>query len=64
MKVNKFLYVWKLWVNYGQGWEHETTETTRKAFLENRRIYRQECRYPQKWTQAREPNPEYVGGTT
>ena len=31
-KINKFLYGWKLSVNYGQGWEYETFEETYKAY--------------------------------
>lgn len=26
MKPNKYLYGWKLYVNYGRGWEYETFE--------------------------------------
>ena len=58
-KINKYLYVWKLWVNYGQGWEYETMELTYKEYKENRKAYRQDCKYPQKWTKARELNPDY-----
>jgi len=59
-RINKYIYVWKLWVNYGQGWEHETTEVTYKAYRENRKAYIENCNYPKKWTQARESNPEYI----
>jgi hypothetical protein len=58
-KVNKFLYGWKLYVNYGQGWEYETFETTYKGYRENKRQYQENCQYPQKWTNGRETNPEY-----
>lgn len=27
MKNNKFLYGWKIYVNYGFGWEYESFET-------------------------------------
>jgi hypothetical protein len=60
-KVNKFLYGWKLYVNYGQGWEYETFEETLKSYVENRKAYRDNCKYPQKWVKSREPNPEYKG---
>jgi hypothetical protein len=55
-KVNKYLYGWKLYVNYGQGWEYEIFEETYHGYLENRRLYRENCKYPQKWTKARELN--------
>jgi len=28
---------WWLYVNYGQGWEHETTETTKDDYKANRK---------------------------
>ena len=31
---------WEIWVNYGQGWEHETTELSRAEMKENRKAYR------------------------
>jgi hypothetical protein len=52
--------VWKLYVNYGQGWEHETTEVTRKDYQENRKAYRENCGYPQRWKLARERKGEKV----
>jgi len=59
-KINKFLYGWKLYVNYGQGWEYETFEATFKGYKENAKMYRENCKYPQKWTRGREENPDYV----
>jgi hypothetical protein len=56
---NKFLYGWKLYVNYGQGWEYEIFVETSKGYKENKRLYREECNYPQKWTEGREKNPDY-----
>ena len=58
-KTNKFLYGWKLYVNYGQGWEYEIFEETYKGYKENRKAYLENCSYPQKWTKGREENPEY-----
>jgi hypothetical protein len=55
-KKNKYIYGWKLWVNYGQGWEYEIFEETRQGYIENRKAYRENCTYPQKWTRARELN--------
>ncbi len=55
-KKNKWLYGWKLYVNYGQGWEYECFETTREEYIENKKAYREDCPYPQKWTRGREIN--------
>jgi hypothetical protein len=59
MKINKHLYGWKLSVNYGQGWEYEIFEETREGYKENKRLYRENCAYPQRWSRAREVNPNY-----
>lgn len=59
-KINKYLYGWKLYVNYGQGWEYETFEETKQGYLENKKAYRENCPYPQRWVQARELNPEWI----
>ena len=59
-KINKYLYGWKLYVNYGFGWEYETFETTYKGYRENKKAYQENCNCPQKWTRGRETNPEYV----
>lgn len=59
-KNNKYLYGWKLYVNYGQGWEYEIFEETYKGYRENRRLYQENCIYPQRWTKGRETNPNYV----
>lgn len=58
-KINKYLYGWVLRVNYGQGWEYETFEETFTTYKENRRLYQENCAYPQRWTRGRELNPEY-----
>lgn len=46
MRARKTRPVWRFFVNYGQGWEHETTEHDRAAMIENRRVYRENCPYP------------------
>jgi hypothetical protein len=61
-RINKFLYGWKLYVNYGQGWEYETFEDNFKSYKENKRLYRENCPYPQKWKEGRETNPYYKEG--
>ncbi len=46
---------WRFYLNYGQGWEHEITEYTREAMLENRKAYRQNCpQYPLRVVRGRE----------
>lgn len=59
-KTNKYLYVWNFYVKYGEahGWEHEHTELTREAMVENKRVYQENCPYPLKITRARVPNPD------
>lgn len=40
---------WQLWVNYGQGWEHECTEFTLRDALARKDEYRANCpQYPVK----------------
>ena len=59
--MNKYVYGWKFYVDYGQGWEYENFEETRKAMIENRRAYRENSPYPLKISRGREPNPAYKG---
>jgi hypothetical protein len=56
MKKNKYLYGWKLCVNYGQGWEYEYFTDSYREYRGIRRDYIENCKYPQKWTKARELN--------
>lgn len=62
-KVNKWIYGWKLYVNYGygDGWEYETFECTRADYKANRKAYRENCPYPQRWSRGRELNPDFQG---
>lgn len=55
-KQNKYLYGWKIYVNYGQGWEYECFELTRKEMKENAKAYLKNCSYPVKITRGRELN--------
>ncbi len=55
-KQNKYLYGWKFWVNYGNGWEYEIFEETFKGMQENRKAYLENCKYPLKITRGRELN--------
>ena len=60
-RINKYLYGYKLYVNYGygHGWEYEIFETSRTAILDRKREYLDNCSYPVKITKGRESNPEY-----
>ena len=60
-KINKYLYGWKIYVDYGQGWEYVCFEDTYKGMKENSKAYRENCPYPVKVTKGREPNPSYKG---
>lgn len=41
----------RLWLNYGQGWELEVTEDTKTEIRARYREYRENCpEYPAKWT--------------
>lgn len=43
MRERKTIDTWQIHVNYGSGWEHETTEFTFKDAREQRQTYRQNC---------------------
>lgn len=58
-KINKYLYGWKLYVNYGQGWEYEVFCPNRKEMIADRKDYRENCEYPIKISRGRESNPEF-----
>jgi len=60
MKNNKYLYGWKFYVNYGQGWEYEIFEETLKGMKENRKAYAENCPYPVKISKGKELNNHYV----
>ena len=64
LKINKYLYGWKFYVDYGQGWEYETFETERKHMVENRKAYLKNCPYPLKISRGRELNPRYKNDQT
>ena len=60
MKINKYLYGYKFYVNYGHGYEYEIFETTRQGMLKNKKAYQENCSYPLKISYGRELNPVYV----
>jgi hypothetical protein len=52
--VRKTQDVWRFYVNYGGGWEHEISEYSREEMKVNRKAYRENCRYPLKIVKGRE----------
>lgn len=47
--------VFRLYVNYGGGWEHEITEDTRREIRARYLEYRQNCpQYACRWRKVRE----------
>lgn len=58
-KQNKYIYGYKIYINYGQGWEYELFEDTWKEAKERRNEYRLNCpQYPIKISHWRELNHE------
>lgn len=55
----KYIYGWKFYCNYGQGWEYETFESTYEDMKTNKKAYRDNSPYPLKITRGRELNPEF-----
>jgi len=58
-RVNKYLYGWKFFCNYGQGWEYEHFDCTRDKMKTNRKAYRENSQYPLKISRGRELNPDW-----
>lgn len=58
-KQNKYLYGYKLSVNYGYGWEYEVFEETLSEIRQRAKEYRENCSYPVRISQGRETNPDY-----
>lgn len=55
MKTRKTRDVWRLFVNYGQGWEHELTEFTYAEARQRLQEYRDNCpQYPARLQIGRE----------
>ena len=55
-KKNKYLYGWKLYVNYGAGWEYETFNESFRDAKAEKKLYLENCNYPVKISQGRELN--------
>ena len=60
MKINKYLYGYKIYVDYGYGYEYECYELTRQNMKNQVKCYRENCKYPVKVTGGREINPDYI----
>lgn len=57
--IRKTIDVWRLYVNYGYGWEHELDEFSRVEARQRLREYRENCpQYPCKIVKGREPKKE------
>ena len=54
----KTVDVWRFYLNYGQGWEHEISEYTREEMKVNRKAYRENCSYPLRIVKGRERKEE------
>jgi hypothetical protein len=53
--IRKTRDTWQLHVNYGQGWEHETTEDNFREVKQRAKEYRENCpQYPCKIVAKRE----------
>ena len=54
MRLRKTADEYQLHVNYGQGWEHETSEATRAEAREQKECYRINCpEYPTRIVKRR-----------
>ena len=61
MKTNKWLYGFRIYVHYGQGWEYEIFETSLTEARARVKEYRVNCpEYPVKMSRGRESNPDYT----
>lgn len=52
--VRKTVDVWHVLVDYGQGWEHECSEASRKEAREQVKTYRANQNYPVTFKKVRE----------
>lgn len=54
MYIRKTIDVWVIESNFGNGWETETNELTKKAAMSQARIYRENSPYPIRVRKTRE----------
>lgn len=63
--TRKTVDTWQMWVNYGSGWEHETTEDSRAEAKAQQKCYRENCpEYPTRIKKVREPKEINAGPPT
>jgi hypothetical protein len=43
MYVRKTVDEWQLWINYGDYWEFETAEESRRDAIQQQKCYRENC---------------------
>jgi len=61
-KENKWIYGWKLYIDYGQGWEYELFEESLREMKQRLKEYRENApMYPRKFNAGKELNPNYKG---
>ena len=51
--IRKTIDTWQLLINYGYGWEVETTENSKKEAVNQLRCYRENVKYPVKIAKKR-----------
>ena len=57
--------IWRIYVDYGQGWEYEGADYSRAAARQTQRVYAQNCpQYPVKIVKGRERIKEAQECTT
>jgi hypothetical protein len=53
----------RIYVHYGDGWEHDTTEDTYPKLKLQMVAYRENCGYPVKWKRVRVPVDDSIEAT-
>lgn len=62
MKTNKYIYLFVIQGDYGQGWEDvDQSEDFREAWLDYRLYRTEEPDYAHRFIRRRELNPAYIG---
>lgn len=59
MRTPKFVYLFVLQGDYGQGWEDLTASVDRSEMVTDRRAYRENEGGSYRIVQRREPNPDH-----
>ncbi len=58
---HKYIQVYVIQQNFGDGWEDVTAEETREAGIQSRKDYRENTNYPTRLIRRKEANPLYQG---